>query len=156
MYLSPAQLARIQACLDPTRLRILEALTRAPGSGTSLARRLELSQPRVHYHLVRLLAAGMIRLVEERVKRGVVEKLFTAARDAMPQTTLSGFCDALSREAPDPEEGLTAELHTLRLTPREARHLNEDVLRLIRTLQARTGHGGIEYRAGWALVARRG
>lgn len=156
MNLSSAQLVRIQACLDPTRLRILEALSRAPGSGTSLARRLGLSQPRVHYHLARLLAAGMIRLAETRVKRGTIEKLYTAARDAMPQTTLSGFCDALSREAPDPEEELTAELHTLRLTHREARHLHEDILRRVRALQARSGGPGGEWRVAWALVPRRG
>lgn len=67
--------------LDPVKRRLLEAL-REPGSAASLAKRLELPRQQLGYHLRALEQAGLVRLVEERKRRGFVERVLVAAADA--------------------------------------------------------------------------
>ena len=137
--MDPARRALLFTCLHPLRRRILEAVARVPGSGQSLARRLGEGQPKVHYHLKRLEAAGLVRVVEERQKRGMIEKLYGAEPGAL--------------EVPD-EEG--AEVRTLRLTPGQAHQFREDLTRLVRQYQAREGEGGKPHRLSWRLVEAEG
>lgn len=67
--------------LDPVKRRLLEAL-REPGSAASLARKLDLPRQQLGYHLRALEQAGLVRLVEERKRRGFVERILLAtARD---------------------------------------------------------------------------
>jgi len=67
--------------LDPVKRRLLEAL-REPGSAASLARKLDLPRQQLGYHLRALEQAGLVRLVEERKRRGFVERILVAtARD---------------------------------------------------------------------------
>ena len=63
----------VAAALTPLRLRLLRNL-REPDSATGLARRLELPRQRVNYHLRALEDAGLLELVEERRRRGCVER----------------------------------------------------------------------------------
>lgn len=49
-----------KAMADPTRLRILQRLAKAPGTVTELTDHVDLSQPLVSWHLRRLRAAGLI------------------------------------------------------------------------------------------------
>jgi DNA-binding transcriptional ArsR family regulator len=63
------------SALDPLRQRLLEALAH-PDSATGLARRLTLPRQQLNYHLRRLEAEGLIRVVGERRRRGCTERLY--------------------------------------------------------------------------------
>ena len=65
------------AALDPLRARILAALAE-PGSATSVADALGLPRQRVNYHLRTLEEHGLVRLVEERPRRGLTERVVQA------------------------------------------------------------------------------
>lgn len=67
--------------LTPLRRQLLEAL-REPGSAASLAGRLQLPRQRLGYHLRALEAAGLVRLVEERRRRGFTERVLVADAQA--------------------------------------------------------------------------
>lgn len=69
--------AAASALLDPLRARILHAL-REPGSATSVAHGLGLPRQKVNYHMRTLEDHGLIRLVEERPRRGVTERIMVA------------------------------------------------------------------------------
>lgn len=64
--------------LDPVRARILDALAK-PGSATSVAARLGLTRQKVNYHLRSLESRGLVRLVEERPRRGLTERIVEAS-----------------------------------------------------------------------------
>lgn len=64
--------------LDPVRARVLGALGE-PGSATSVAAGLGLSRQKVNYHLRALEAHGLVRLVEERPRRGLTERIVVAS-----------------------------------------------------------------------------
>jgi predicted ArsR family transcriptional regulator len=51
---------------------------REPSSATRLAAELGLPRQRVNYHLRELERAGLVRLVEERRRRGCTERIFAA------------------------------------------------------------------------------
>lgn len=60
--------------VSPLRRRLLDRL-REPGSATQLAAELGIGRQRVNYHLHALEEAGLIELVEERRRRGFVERV---------------------------------------------------------------------------------
>lgn len=64
--------------LGPMRARILDELA-TPGSATTVARRLGESRQKVNYHLRALESHGLVRLVEERPRRGVTERVVVAS-----------------------------------------------------------------------------
>ena len=66
------------SALDANRSRILEALVE-PGSSTSVAAQLGLTRQQVNYHLRALEAHGLVRLVEERPRRGLTERVMLAS-----------------------------------------------------------------------------
>jgi DNA-binding transcriptional ArsR family regulator len=72
---------RLRQALSPLRRRLLEQLRR-PGSATQLAAALGLPRQRVNYHLRALEDAGLIELVEERQRRGCIERILRATADA--------------------------------------------------------------------------
>ncbi len=72
---------RARLALSPMRRRLLTAL-RKPGSASSLAADLDLPRQRIGYHLRALEKAGLIELVEERKRRGFVERVFIARANA--------------------------------------------------------------------------
>lgn len=63
------------------RRKLLERL-QTPASATQLAAELTLGRQRVNYHLRSLEAAGLITLVEERQRRGCVERILAARAEA--------------------------------------------------------------------------
>lgn len=85
------------ALLDPLRRRILERL-REPGSAASIARDLGLPRQKVNYHLRELEKAGLVQLVEERVRGNCVERI---VRGIARSYLISP--DALGDLARDPE-----------------------------------------------------
>jgi DNA-binding transcriptional ArsR family regulator len=72
---------RALMALSPVKRRLLEAL-REPGSAASLSKRLDLPRQQLGYHLRALEAAGLVRLVEERQRRGFVERVLVVAAEA--------------------------------------------------------------------------
>lgn len=68
----------LRVALDPLRRRLLEAL-QTPGSASQLAERLSLPRQKIGYHLRALEAAGLVRLLEERRRRGFTERVLVAA-----------------------------------------------------------------------------
>jgi DNA-binding transcriptional ArsR family regulator len=66
------------AALDPIRARVLAALVE-PGSATTVAAALGLPRQQVNYHVRTLESHGLVRLVEERPRRGLVERVVQAS-----------------------------------------------------------------------------
>lgn len=65
------------AALDPVRSAVLAALAE-PGSATTVAKALGLPRQKVNYHLRLLEECGLVRLVEERPRRGLTERVLVA------------------------------------------------------------------------------
>jgi DNA-binding transcriptional ArsR family regulator len=72
---------RVRLALTPIRRTLLERL-REPASATQLAAALGLPRQRLNYHLRELERAGLVELVEQRRRRGCVERIVVAAADA--------------------------------------------------------------------------
>ena len=72
---------RLRVALTPLRRRLLE-LMRVPVSATELAAALGLARQKVNYHVRALETAGLVRLVEERQRRGFTERVLQATADA--------------------------------------------------------------------------
>jgi len=70
------------AALDPTRGRLLAALTREPGSASTLAGEVGLTRQKVNYHLRTLEAHGLVQLVEERRRGNFTERVLRATAAA--------------------------------------------------------------------------
>ncbi|MGE0000367.1 MAG: ArsR/SmtB family transcription factor [Ilumatobacteraceae bacterium] len=63
--------------LDPVRAKILATLAE-PGSSTTVAAALGLPRQLVNYHLRALERHGLVRVVEERPRRGLTERVMQA------------------------------------------------------------------------------
>lgn len=84
------QPARVRAALSPLRRRLLREL-RTPASASALAPRLGVTRQRLAYHLRVLEEQGLVRLVEERRRRGCTERLLrTSARALVVDPELLG------------------------------------------------------------------
>ncbi|ADB30842.1 transcriptional regulator, ArsR family [Kribbella flavida DSM 17836] len=68
----------VRAALSPLRRELLRRL-REPASATQLATALDMPRQRLNYHLRALEKAGLVELVEERQRRGCVERILRAA-----------------------------------------------------------------------------
>lgn len=66
--------ARVAAALSPPRRRLLDLLAAEPDSAAGLARRLDLPRQRVNYHLRELERSGLVELVDQRRRRGLMER----------------------------------------------------------------------------------
>ena len=69
--------AAAMAALDPVRANIL-AILAEPGSSTTVAAALGLPRQQVNYHLRTLERHNLVRIVEERPKRGLTERVMLA------------------------------------------------------------------------------
>jgi len=63
--------------LKPVRIEILTLLDK-PSTCPQLARKLNLTTQKVNYHIKVLKSAGLVRLVEERRNRGILEGVYQA------------------------------------------------------------------------------
>ncbi len=91
---------RLRRALSPLRRQLLERL-RQPASATQLASALDLPRQRVNYHLRALEDAGLVELVEERQRRGCVERILRATADAFivdPSVMTDGEQAAFSQD----------------------------------------------------------
>jgi DNA-binding transcriptional ArsR family regulator len=73
--------AAAAAALDPVRAKILAALAQ-PGSSTTVATALGLPRQKINYHLRVLETHDLVRLVEERPRRGLKERVMVATAKA--------------------------------------------------------------------------
>ena len=81
---------RVAAALSPLRRRLLSELA-TPESATTLGKRLGLTRQKVNYHLRELERAGLVELVGERPRRGLIERLYrTTARSVIVDPNLLG------------------------------------------------------------------
>jgi DNA-binding transcriptional ArsR family regulator len=85
------------AALEPLRARLLAELAQ-PGSASTLAARVGLPRQRVNYHLRALEAHGLVRLVREQPRRGLIERVMQASAAAYVVSP-----GALGEAAPHPE-----------------------------------------------------
>ncbi|MFF3438350.1 ArsR/SmtB family transcription factor [Streptosporangium sp. NPDC002721] len=72
---------RLRVALTPIRRRLLGRL-REPASAVQLAAEFDLPRQRVGYHLRVLEEAGLVELVEERPRRGFVERVMRVTANA--------------------------------------------------------------------------
>jgi DNA-binding transcriptional ArsR family regulator len=68
---------QVRSALSPIRARLLELL-REPASATELGQALGLPRQKINYHLRVLEAAGLVRLMETRARRGFTERVLQA------------------------------------------------------------------------------
>lgn len=73
---------RVRGTFSPLRRQILEALAE-PASATGLAERLGETRQRVNYHLRELEKGGLVELVEQRQRRGRIERFVRATAKAV-------------------------------------------------------------------------
>lgn len=73
---------KVRRALTPIRRELLTRL-REPASATQLAAALDLPRQRVNYHLRALEDAGLVELVEERPRRGCVERILRTRPGAL-------------------------------------------------------------------------
>ena len=73
----------VDAPLGGLREAVLELLLREPLSATEVAERLGESRQRINYHVRALERGGLVSLVEERRRRGCVERVVRATADAV-------------------------------------------------------------------------
>jgi predicted ArsR family transcriptional regulator len=73
--------AKLRPLISPLRRRLLEHL-RDPDSAVGLSRRLGLPRQKINYHLRELEREGFLELVEERPRRGRVERVLRATSTA--------------------------------------------------------------------------
>jgi aminopeptidase len=87
-------MAGMRALADPTRLQMVQILTRGPSTGSMLARALNIPANRAHYHLQRLLEAGLVQDVGVGRKRWTEERYYGAtARHILVDPGLGGVED---------------------------------------------------------------
>ena len=81
---------------DPFKLRLLEEFARGPVTTKQVADRMGEKAPRLYRHVDALYDAGLLTLVEEKPKRGTVERYFrtVAARFEMDPDLFTASEDA--------------------------------------------------------------
>ncbi len=93
--------SRLATVLSPLRMRVLEEM-KEPQSATSLAPRLGLSRQKLNYHLRELEREGFLEVVEERRRRGCIERLLrVTSRSFVVNPALLGALGSDTSEARD-------------------------------------------------------
>lgn len=80
---------QLKALSDPLRIKILIYLIEKARTGQQIAQLLDISRPKVHYHLKELEKHGLIQLVRKEEKNGILQKYYKAiAKWFMPSDQL--------------------------------------------------------------------
>jgi len=86
---------RVGSLLSPLRRQLLAELGHEPDSAAGLARRLGFPRQKLNYHLRQMEDAGLVELLEERQRRGCVERtLRVSARAFVIDPALLGSLGA--------------------------------------------------------------
>lgn len=67
---------QLQALAHPVRQEVLRVLSSGPKTNKQIATRLEIAPGRTHFHVQELVKAGLVELVQEVPRGGVVEKYY--------------------------------------------------------------------------------
>lgn len=76
-------LEQIKALSSPYRIKILEAFENKPASAKDISRKMGEPHGRVNYHIKTLASVGILKLVEVKVKQGVVEKYYMPVAESI-------------------------------------------------------------------------
>ncbi|HKZ99069.1 MAG TPA: helix-turn-helix domain-containing protein [Thermoplasmata archaeon] len=74
--------ARLAAIASPLAWRILQELARAPDYPNALAARLKVHEQKVYYHVRRLEAAGLLKVLRTEAKQGAAARILAPTADA--------------------------------------------------------------------------
>lgn len=74
--------ARLAAIASPLAWRILNELARAPDYPNALAGRLKVHEQKVYYHVRRLEAAGLVKVIRTEAKQGAAARILAPTADA--------------------------------------------------------------------------
>ena len=66
----------IKAIANPKRIDILKSFEKEPLSAKQLSQILEEPHAKINYHIKSLYKSGILELVEEKIKSGIVEKYY--------------------------------------------------------------------------------
>lgn len=89
-----SDLDQIKAISQPYRIQILEAFDDAPSTAKQISERLGEPHAKVNYHIKALLQQGILTLVEEVVRMGIIEKYYVpVAKRFVVQSTSMKFND---------------------------------------------------------------
>lgn len=72
-------LEQLRVLADPLRLRVLNCLSQQPKTVKQVADQLDVPATKLYYHAGELERIGVIKVVETRVKSGIVEKYYQTA-----------------------------------------------------------------------------
>lgn len=95
-FLSPEQSDILH---DPLRVQILHLLERKPMYAAEIATALQMHEQKIYYHINRLVAAGIIEVVERQEIRGTISKKY--------KPISMQFCLSLSKQWKDARELFT-------------------------------------------------
>lgn len=70
------ELEQLRVLADPLRLRVLDCLYQEPRTVKQVADQLDLPATKLYYHVGELERIGVVKVVETRVKSGIVEKYY--------------------------------------------------------------------------------
>lgn len=70
------ELEQIKSIAHPYRLEIIESFEEASATAKQIADRMEEPHAKVNYHIKALVKVGILELIEEKVKLGIVEKYY--------------------------------------------------------------------------------
>lgn len=73
------ELEQIKAIAHSYRLEIIESFEEAPATAKQVADKMGEPHAKVNYHIKTLLKVGILELIEEKVKLGIVEKYYMPA-----------------------------------------------------------------------------
>ena len=98
---------RFRPLSNPESWKILTELARRPDYPGALARRLRMHEQKVYYHIRRLAAAGLIRVVREERRQGAMSRIFAPTADAfaLELPTASGGRAPSRRAIPEKARG---------------------------------------------------
>ncbi len=94
------ELNQLKSLSVPIRAEIMMYLIEKPLTGQMLSELLNLSRPKVHYHLKELEKNGLIELVRTEEKGGILQKFYqSVARGFTPSTELLPHAEIISESS---------------------------------------------------------
>ena len=93
----------VKAIAHPRRIDILNAFDKEPLSAKQLSEMLDEPHAKINYHIKTLYNVGILELVEEKIKSGIVEKYYypTANNVVMSRKIIDYTLDPASEEGTD-------------------------------------------------------
>ncbi len=120
----------LKALMDPLRLQIIELLTPKPQTINQIAQKAGLSGSRLYYHFRILESSGLIKVVETRMVRNIVEKIYWITAD-----TFEVDQELLNFTSQEGQENVT------KIIAASLDATREDIMRSLQARQFELDHG---------------